>query len=71
MEDPQEEAIHRLTLRLGLVPVGWIFTDLVADDLTTGTVKNFRGNVVCYCNICCITTKKRRPISDSFINFIY
>jgi nuclear protein localization family protein 4 len=47
LEDPQEEAIHRLTLRLGLVPVGWIFTDLVADDLTTGTVKNFRGNVVC------------------------
>ncbi|XP_060577563.1 nuclear protein localization protein 4 homolog [Ruditapes philippinarum] len=45
LEDPQEEAIHRLTLRLGLVPVGWIFTDLVADDLTTGTVKNFRGNV--------------------------
>lgn len=45
LEDPQEEAIHRLTLRLGLVPVGWIFTDLVADDLTKGTVKNFRGNV--------------------------
>lgn len=46
LEDPQEEAIHRLTQRLGLVAVGWIFTDLVADDLTKGTVKNFRGNVV-------------------------
>ena len=32
--------------KMGLVPVGWIFTDLVADDLSKGTVKNFRGNVV-------------------------
>lgn len=46
LEDPQEEAVNRVSSKLGLLPVGWIFTDLVADDLTKGTVKNFRGNVV-------------------------
>lgn len=46
LEDPLEEAVHRVSVKLGLAPVGWIFTDLVADDLTKGTVKNFRGNMV-------------------------
>ncbi|KAH3863869.1 hypothetical protein DPMN_026873, partial [Dreissena polymorpha] len=45
LDDPLEESVNRFAARLGLVPVGWIFTDLVADDLTKGTVKNFRGNV--------------------------
>ncbi|XP_052784162.1 nuclear protein localization protein 4 homolog [Mya arenaria] len=45
LEDPLEETVNKFGSRLGLVPVGWIFTDLVADDLTKGTVKNFRGNV--------------------------
>ena len=45
-EDPMEDAVFRVAKQLGLVPVGWIFTDLVADDLSKGTVKNFRGNVV-------------------------
>ena len=46
LDDPNEDAITKVAQKLGLCPVGWIFTDLVADDLTKGTVKNFRGNVV-------------------------
>ncbi|KAG8231751.1 hypothetical protein J437_LFUL012030, partial [Ladona fulva] len=29
--------------RLGLRRVGWIFTDLIADDIKKGTVKHFRN----------------------------
>lgn len=45
LEDPLEDTVNQLAAKLGLVPVGWIFTDLVADDLSKGTVKNFRGNM--------------------------
>jgi hypothetical protein len=31
---------------LGIRPVGWIFTDLLAEDLSKGSVKHFRGNIV-------------------------
>lgn len=44
--DPKEADIVAAAAKLGLRPVGWIFTDLVADDLSKGTVKNFRGNIV-------------------------
>ena len=44
-EDPHEEVITEITSKLGLRRIGWIFTDLVADDLEKGTVKHFRGNV--------------------------
>jgi len=44
-EDPYEEVISEITNKLGLSRIGWIFTDLVADDLEKGTVKHFRGNV--------------------------
>ena len=44
-EDPYEEIITEITSKLGLRRIGWIFTDLVADDLEKGTVKHFRGNV--------------------------
>ncbi|KAK3797242.1 hypothetical protein RRG08_030467 [Elysia crispata] len=43
--DPKEAVVKAAAEKMGLVPVGWIFTDLVADDLSKGTVKNFRGNV--------------------------
>ena len=33
---------------LGLQRVGWIFTDLLADDLSKGTVKHFRGHIVSF-----------------------
>jgi len=43
-QDP-DEAVDALATRLGLRPVGWIFTDLIPLDTSTGTVKHFRGNV--------------------------
>ena len=45
-EDPQEDFVNGVASDLGLRPVGWIFTDLVAADLKQGTVKHFRGNIV-------------------------
>jgi len=44
VEDPGE-VVNELATRLGLRPVGWIFTDLIPLDTSTGTVKHFRGNV--------------------------
>ena len=46
LEDPKEAAIKHVAQQLGLVCVGWIFTDLIAEDLTKGSVKHFRGNIV-------------------------
>ncbi|CAL1529212.1 unnamed protein product [Lymnaea stagnalis] len=43
--DPKEALVVAAAEKMGLRPVGWIFTDLVADDLSKGTVKNFRGNI--------------------------
>ncbi|KAK3586114.1 hypothetical protein CHS0354_033236 [Potamilus streckersoni] len=45
LPDPNEEVVHRVAEQLGIRPIGWIFTDLVAEDLKLGTVKNFRGNI--------------------------
>lgn len=45
LEDPAEENVNKIAERLGIRPVGWIFTDLIADDLSKGTVKHFRGNI--------------------------
>ncbi|XP_041362260.1 nuclear protein localization protein 4 homolog [Gigantopelta aegis] len=45
LEDEKENVVNQVAEKLGVRPVGWIFTDLVADDLTKGTVKNFRGNM--------------------------
>lgn len=45
-EDPNEQLVDELAAELGLRRVGWIFTDLVALDLTKGTVKHTRGNLV-------------------------
>ena len=39
------DVVNELSSRLGLRPVGWIFTDLIPLDTSTGTVKHFRGNV--------------------------
>ena len=44
-EDPYEEVIAEISSKLGLTRIGWIFTDLVAEDLEKGSVKHFRGNV--------------------------
>ncbi|KAK7507678.1 hypothetical protein BaRGS_00001613 [Batillaria attramentaria] len=45
LPDPKEDQITAVAKKLGLSPVGWIFLDLVAEDLSKGTVKNFRGNI--------------------------
>jgi len=46
LEDHHEAHVKTLAKKLGLETVGWIFTDLEALDLKTGTVKHFRGHVV-------------------------
>ena len=42
LEDPKEAVVNALASELGLQRVGWIFTDLVADDVRIGTVKHLR-----------------------------
>ena len=46
-EDPHERLVDELAAELGLRRIGWVFTDLVAKDLTKGTVRHSRGNLVC------------------------
>lgn len=41
----EDEVVNSIAAKLGLRKVGWIFTDLVPLDTSTGTVKHFRGNV--------------------------
>ncbi|XP_078317027.1 nuclear protein localization protein 4 homolog [Crassostrea virginica] len=45
LEDPLESQVNRVAEAVGIRPVGWIFTDLLAEDLSKGTVKHFRGNI--------------------------
>ncbi|KAK0048488.1 nuclear protein localization protein 4 [Biomphalaria pfeifferi] len=45
LDSPKEALVMAAAEKMGLRPIGWIFTDLVADDLSKGTVKNFRGNI--------------------------
>lgn len=40
--DPRAPLLQDLAARLGLRPVGWIFTDLLPLDVATGTVKHIR-----------------------------
>lgn len=46
LPDEHLPQVNQVAEKLGIRPVGWIFTDLIADDLTKGTVKHFRGNIV-------------------------
>ena len=46
-EDPHERLVDELAAELGLRRIGWVFTDLVVKDLTKGTVRHSRGNLVC------------------------
>lgn len=43
LTDDREKIVEELARHLGLVRVGWIFTDLVADDIQKGTVKHVRN----------------------------
>lgn len=46
LEDEHDVMVDQIAEKLGLRRVGWLFTDLVALDLKTGTVKYHRGNIV-------------------------
>jgi nuclear protein localization family protein 4 len=46
--DQNEEKIMTLCKKLGLKCVGWMFTDLIMEDMKQGTVKHFRGNSKTY-----------------------
>ncbi|XP_025602595.2 nuclear protein localization protein 4 homolog isoform X4 [Athalia rosae] len=43
LPDPRQELVDELARILGLQRVGWIFTDLIADDVQKGTVKHVRN----------------------------
>lgn len=43
LNDPQYDVVKDLAAELGLVCVGWIFTDLVAKDTKSGSVERIRG----------------------------
>lgn len=43
LPDDREAVVDELANALGLRRVGWIFTDLIAEDAQAGTVKHFRN----------------------------
>ncbi|CAH0563409.1 unnamed protein product [Brassicogethes aeneus] len=43
LPDDREETVESMASALGLRRVGWIFTDLVAEDVSKGTVKHTRN----------------------------
>ena len=44
LEDPREKQVISIAKKLGLQPVGWIFTDLLPKDTRLGTVECLRGS---------------------------
>ncbi|ESN99334.1 hypothetical protein HELRODRAFT_185061 [Helobdella robusta] len=45
LEDMNNNIVEEIAMKLGLRKVGWIFTDLVPLDISTGSVKHLRGHV--------------------------
>lgn len=43
LDDEHGKEVDELAAALGLQKVGWIFTDLIADNPAEGTVKQIRG----------------------------
>ncbi|XP_054717743.1 nuclear protein localization protein 4 homolog [Uloborus diversus] len=43
LPDEKAKIVDKIAESLGLAKVGWIFTDLIAEDLQKGTVKNIRN----------------------------
>ena len=43
LPDEKEPVINQIATALGLRIVGWIFTDLLAEDVKQGTVKHTRN----------------------------
>jgi hypothetical protein len=42
MKDEKENVVKELEKKMGIWSVGWIFKDLVDDDVKKGNVKNVR-----------------------------
>lgn len=42
LEDPKKAVVDQIATKMGLKCVGWIFTDLVTEDASKGTVKHVR-----------------------------
>ena len=47
-EDTHAEVVDCVAIKLGLQRLGWIFTDLLAEDVRKGTVKYLRHKVCCF-----------------------
>ncbi|EFX75107.1 hypothetical protein DAPPUDRAFT_306878 [Daphnia pulex] len=43
LPDNRQSVVDRVAAKLGLQCIGWIFTDLVAEDVSKGTVRHFRN----------------------------
>nr|CAG4649318.1 EOG090X05T8 [Scapholeberis mucronata]SVE93604.1 EOG090X05T8 [Scapholeberis mucronata] len=43
LPDPRQSVVDKLAAKLGLACIGWIFTDLVTEDASKGTVRHFRN----------------------------
>nr|SVE74169.1 EOG090X05T8 [Daphnia barbata] len=43
LPDSRQPLVDRLAAKLGLTCIGWIFTDLVAENVSKGTVRHFRN----------------------------
>nr|CAG4644779.1 EOG090X05T8 [Leptodora kindtii] len=42
LDDPNGELVKSISSKLGMSEIGWMFTDLVAEDAAKGTVRHFR-----------------------------
>ena len=42
LDDPRAEHVDEVAKKVGVQKVGWIITDLVAEDLKLGTVRHLR-----------------------------
>ena len=43
LPDPNQSIVDQLAMKLGLVCIGWIFTDLLTEDPSKGTLRHFRN----------------------------
>lgn len=48
LEDPRAGKVDEIASKLGVRKIGWILTDLVAEDLKLGTVKHLRHSETYY-----------------------
>lgn len=48
LEDPRAEMVDRIASKVGVRKIGWILTDLIAEDLNLGTVKHLRHSETYY-----------------------